>query len=1099
MDQIQTAVNLHQQGVKFFQSGDLDRAISYTESSVTALQQLALDNPEVLHISETNLANFLHYRCGQSQSIQDLNRSIEIRHSLMRRNYLNDLQHRDHQARCLRERAMKTGSADHQQEAIDMIRQMVSTGSWADNWGLWISLGWVHLDRFRRTKDTRDLEEATGIFKNGTQEIRTDQLSNPALQRPAYLIGFATCCYERYLSQKSAGHLDASIDNFRIALVGKLEHNLRAMTTFGNALFYRYMLRGLGTDLDDALNVLEKAVKMTDAGDAARLQRLNSLNAVYRTQHLRSGDEKLLTKAIDAAREALKIMDKDNQSYPILLHNIAICFEDRYRKTRSIDALNSAIKEASTATDWDSRNDNKDHVGKMGRLNSLQVLLTLRYRRQASNTDLRQALKAALVVVSETRSDDPNCAIYQRNYGSLLHVAHHVYPDRMDLIKGAIGIKRECMDLVAQNRYDWPEFGHSLAVSYGRFYSFTRLPENLEEAIQLAHDAVKATTQGYLLLGNRQNSLGSLLHERSQLTGSEGDAEEASQYLMGALRALQNSPLERVKAGRRAADITITARKWDEAASCLVEVVGLLDRVTLRSNNSTDHQDNLKELTNLGPLAASVLINAEYTPLESLKVLEKARGVISSLIMDSRSDTSALQEHHPDLHARYCYLREIVTSSLNTDSTSDPAFGEHAAVANASAFMQRDRDLLELESIEKKIRENPGFERFQLALTEKEILELTSDGPLVSYNITEVSSHAFLIGNGQIEILPLPKVSVEKLKHWVASMPTGNKTRRLERNMELVSFDDEDQVDVKGELSSPADSLRSMWFDAVEPVLKALNLIQTDPLDTVLPHIFWIGGGLMSLLPLHAARDHEGSASDNTMSHVVSSYMPTLKALHFSRQRNLKHTQGCLGNVLIVSMPRTPNEHELNVQAEVDSIQQSIDPAARMEVLTCPSKAQVLEKLKSASHVHFACHGSSDRFDPSESALLLGKDHPEPLKVKDLRSLNIELAQVAYLSACSTAELRMEDLVDESIHLSSIFQLAGFSHVIGTLWAADDDAAVRVAAGFYAHLFKDRHSPTSVARALHQAILDYRRRQMTSGRGTNDINLDWIPFIHLGP
>ena len=479
MDQLQTAVNLQRQGIKFFQSGDFDHAISYTESSVTALQQLVLDNPEPLHISESNLANYLHCRYEQSQSIQDLNRSIEIRHSLMRRNYQDDLQNRYHQARRLRERAMKTGSADHQQEAIDMIRQMVWTGSWANNWGLWTSLGWVHFDRFKRTKDIRDLEEATRIFENCTHEIRTDQLPNPALQRPAYLIGFATCCYERYLSQKSAGHLHASIDNFRVALVGKWEHHLGAMTTYGNALFYRYTLQGLGTDLDEALNVLEKAVKMTDAGDAVRPSRLNSLNAVYRTQYRRSGDEKLLTKAIDAAREALKIMDKDNQIYPILLHNIAICFEDRYRKTRSIDALNSAIKEASTATDWDSSNDNEDRIGKMGRLNSLQVLLRLRFRRQGLMIDMSEAMKAALAVVSETSSDDPNCAIYQRNYGSLLHDSHHVYPGKMELIEEAIKVKRKGMDLAAPNHPDWPEFCHSLAVSYRRLYSFTGLPKDL--------------------------------------------------------------------------------------------------------------------------------------------------------------------------------------------------------------------------------------------------------------------------------------------------------------------------------------------------------------------------------------------------------------------------------------------------------------------------------------------------------------------------------------------------------------------------------------------------------------------------------------------
>ena len=69
-------------------------------------------------------------------------------------------------------------------------------------------------------------------------------------------------------------------------------------------------------------------------------------------------------------------------------------------------------------------------------------------------TDLSQALKAALAVVSETSSDDPNCAIYQRNYGSLLHDSHRAYPDMMHLIKEAIKVKRKAMDLVAPNHFD---------------------------------------------------------------------------------------------------------------------------------------------------------------------------------------------------------------------------------------------------------------------------------------------------------------------------------------------------------------------------------------------------------------------------------------------------------------------------------------------------------------------------------------------------------------------------------------------------------------------------------------------------------------------
>jgi len=42
---------------------------------------------------------------------------------------------------------------------------------------------------------------------------------------------------------------------------------------------------------------------------------------------------------------------------------------------------------------------------------------------------------------------------------------------------------------------------------------------------------------------------------------------------------------------------------------------------------------------------------------------------------------------------------------------------------------------------------------------------------------------------------------------------------------------------------------------------------------------------------------------------------------------------------------------------------------------------------------------------------------------------------LAYLSACSTAVTGPE-LADESVHIVSAFQLAGYQHVIGTLWPA---------------------------------------------------------------
>lgn len=48
--------------------------------------------------------------------------------------------------------------------------------------------------------------------------------------------------------------------------------------------------------------------------------------------------------------------------------------------------------------------------------------------------------------------------------------------------------------------------------------------------------------------------------------------------------------------------------------------------------------------------------------------------------------------------------------------------------------------------------------------------------------------------------------------------------------------------------------------------------------------------------------------------------------------------------------------------------------------------------------------------------------------------MNLPNAQLAYLSACSTAEDKVMKFTVENIHIAAAFQLPGFPHVIGTLW-----------------------------------------------------------------
>ena len=112
----------------------------------------------------------------------------------------------------------------------------------------------------------------------------------------------------------------------------------------------------------------------------------------------------------------------------------------------------------------------------------------------------------------------------------------------------------------------------------------------------------------------------------------------------------------------------------------------------------------------------------------------------------------------------------------------------------------------------------------------------------------------------------------------------------------------------------------------------------------------------------------------------------------------------------------------------------------------------VLDNLSSCNIAHFACHGVSMLKNTCNSHLLLpgpGETEADLLRIEELANRNLERSMLAYLSACHTANYTSETLLDEGIHIASAFQLAGFPHVIGTLWEASDLKAREVATEFY--------------------------------------------------
>jgi hypothetical protein len=413
----------------------------------------------------------------------------------------------------------------------------------------------------------------------------------------------------------------------------------------------------------------------------------------------------------------------------------------------------------------------------------------------------------------------------------------------------------------------------------------------------------------------------------------------------------------------------------------------------------------------------------------------------------------------------------------------------------------RRRQADELAMILTQIRALDKFASFGLPPTASELLAEGRSGPVVSFNVSRYRSDALLLTREGIASLELPGLEIQTVADHIST---------FHQNLNSATNPGKTPLERKAAQTKLCEILEWLWDTAAEPVLQALGYHGKPHADAAWPRVWWVTGGMLGLLPIHAAGYHTDSPTDQgrraVMDRVVSSHIPTIRALTYARQNT--PVPGPEGGALIVAMPTTPGISGClpNVPAEVamllshlpeavvliESDSRDVNPG--IAASHTPTKANVLTHLPSCPIVHFACHGANDPTDPSNSLLLLHDYNSDPLTVASLAPIKLDRAQLAYLSACSTAFTGVAELVDETIHLTSAFQLAGFPHVIGTLWPITDALAVSVADSFYTGLCtSDGALDTNrAAHALHHAVRAARDRLPASPSL-------WASYLHVGP
>jgi len=328
-------------------------------------------------------------------------------------------------------------------------------------------------------------------------------------------------------------------------------------------------------------------------------------------------------------------------------------------------------------------------------------------------------------------------------------------------------------------------------------------------------------------------------------------------------------------------------------------------------------------------------------------------------------------------------------------------------------------------------------------------------GPVVVVNISSYRCDAFIIERHQIRALELPSLSLEEVEE---------KIREL-RYCGITSS-----------------TLKWFWDVAAGSILEALGFQQPIS-DDNWPHIWWVLTGALSHLPLHAAGLHNIDSTETVVDRVMSPYSSSVKALIYGRRHSILNPAGPVPeHALLVVMRETPglpiNPILPFAEGEVEMLKGLCLSLQLKAVEPQRLKRDVLASLRTCKIFHFADHGQSNPSEPSQSCLLLEGWKYNPLTVGDLRDHRLQDNSpfLGYLSACSTSANEADKLIDEGTHLVSACQLAGFRHVVGTLWGVSDKHCVDVAKNLYETLRDEGMTDVAVCRGLHRAIRVLRDR-----------------------
>jgi hypothetical protein len=398
--------------------------------------------------------------------------------------------------------------------------------------------------------------------------------------------------------------------------------------------------------------------------------------------------------------------------------------------------------------------------------------------------------------------------------------------------------------------------------------------DDLDQAITLKEQAVASTPPDHPDRVERFNSLGSALQRRFERTGSMNDLVQAITSKEKAVVIDIATSSIRLKAARSCSELLISLRRYKSAKPILEAAVRLCPSINSRALMRSDQQFNISQFANITSRDVSIsCADADY-PFNSLQLLELGRGILANLELEVRSNISELGADHPEFAQQFQELRNHIDSTSRTFESGilEDQLDGFNSTSNLSTFISNRRSLLkQFDDLLEHIRSLQGFENFLKGPSEKELCSLAKGGATVVFNVSDIRLDALLITTDGIRAVNIPLLRSDTIQSHAKSFTEAiyeqdaNRYSHATRKINSV--------------------LKGLWDCGLKAILDELGYTEVPPGGQLWPRIWWVGSGLLNILPIHAAGYHDSDPPQTVLDRVVLSYTYTARSLSYEKRR----------------------------------------------------------------------------------------------------------------------------------------------------------------------------------------------------------------------